>query len=99
MELINPEILAASEEEAVGLKGCLSMPGLIAEVRRAEKVRVAALDRGGRRFWVDAEGELARCFQHEIDHLDWVLMTDRAIRLFRMRQTDGDEIELNDVDL
>ncbi|MFZ5815611.1 MAG: peptide deformylase [Bacillota bacterium] len=89
MELINPEITIAGGAEVLGLEGCLSMPGLIAEVPRHERVQVTALDRNGRRFWNDAEGELARCFQHEIDHLDGILMTDRAVRLFRMKEEES----------
>lgn len=84
IELINPEIIASSEAQNLALEGCLSMPGLAAEVRRHDQVRVSALDRRGHRFWLEADGELARCLQHEIDHLDGILMTDRALRLFQL---------------
>ena len=73
--LINPEILsrqgAVFEEE-----GCLSLPGLYAKVTRASKVRVRALDAGGRPFEMTGEGLLARAFEHELDHLDGKLFLD-----------------------
>jgi len=77
LALVNPEIVAAEGEE-VGEEGCLSIPGILAEVRRAFRVRVRALNRRGRRVTVDAEGLLARVLQHEIDHLDGILITDRV---------------------
>ncbi|MBX6350780.1 MAG: methionyl-tRNA formyltransferase [Clostridia bacterium] len=81
---VNPEILAASEETATAWEGCLSLPGLLGEVERARRVRVTALDERGRRFWLDAEGELARVIQHESDHLDGVLVLDRAKRVLEL---------------
>jgi peptide deformylase len=77
LALVNPEIVAAEGEE-VGEEGCLSIPGILAEVRRAARVRVRALNRRGKRVTVDAEGLLARVLQHEIDHLDGILITDRV---------------------
>ncbi|MBI5429507.1 MAG: peptide deformylase [Nitrosomonadales bacterium] len=68
MAFINPEILAASGEEECE-EGCLSVPGIYETVRRAEKVTVRALDEHGREFTLDADGFLAVCIQHEIDHL------------------------------
>lgn len=68
MMFINPEILASSGEE-VCEEGCLSVPGIYEKVRRAEKVTVRALDEQGREFTLEAEGFLAVCIQHEIDHL------------------------------
>ncbi|MBX6377985.1 MAG: methionyl-tRNA formyltransferase [Clostridia bacterium] len=80
--LANPEILEASEEREVGLEGCLSIPGVLAEVERPARVRVTGLDRNGRRVWLDASELLARALQHEIDHLDGVLITDKALRVW-----------------
>ena len=65
---INPEILAA-EGEAENEEGCLSVPGYYDKVARAARVRVRALDQNGERFELDAEGLLAVCIQHEMDHL------------------------------
>lgn len=66
---INPEILERSGEQ-VCEEGCLSVPGVYEKVTRAERVRVRALGRDGRPFELEAEGLLAVCIQHEIDHLD-----------------------------
>ena len=80
--LANPKLLSA-EGEIIWQEGCLSLPGISAPVRRARKVRVAALDMQGRPVEVDAEEHLAVCLQHEIDHLDGVLFVDRLSRLKR----------------
>ena len=70
--LVNPEITAA-EGEQVGLEGCLSVPDLVGEVRRAEWVVAKGLDRRGRPITVEGEGLLARALQHEVDHLNGIL--------------------------
>ena len=75
--VINP-VLEDFEGEAVALEGCLSIPGIIGDVKRAEKCTVTGLDRKGRKFRLEADGLIARCFQHEVDHLDGVLITDKA---------------------
>lgn len=69
LALINPEILERSGEQ-VCEEGCLSVPGIYEKVARAEKIRFRALDRDGQPFEMEAEGLLAVCVQHEIDHLD-----------------------------
>jgi peptide deformylase len=66
---INPEIIAL-EGEQICEEGCLSVPGIYEKVSRASKVRVRALDEHGKPFELDAEGLMAVCLQHEIDHLD-----------------------------
>ena len=66
--LINPEIIASSGEEECE-EGCLSVPGIFETVRRAEKITVRALDEKGEQFLLEADGFLAVCIQHEIDHL------------------------------
>jgi peptide deformylase len=73
---INPEIVARSGE-ITWEEGCLSFPKVVEEIRRAEKVTVKALDRNGHEFTLDADGLLAVAVQHELDHLDGVLMIDR----------------------
>jgi len=83
MELVNPEILV-SEGSQTGYEGCLSIPGYLGKVERANRVRVEALDRNGRRIWVEGEGLLARVLQHELDHLDGVLFVDRAQKLIEL---------------
>jgi peptide deformylase len=81
---INPEILSREEVET-SKEGCLSVPGFYEEVTRAQKVRVRALDRDGKPFEMDAEGLLAVCVQHEMDHLDGKLFVDYLSDLKRTR--------------
>ncbi|MBI1864264.1 MAG: peptide deformylase [Nitrospirae bacterium] len=80
--LINPEVVSR-EGEQVGEEGCLSLPELNSDVARAARGTVRALDRTGTPVTVEAEGLLARCFQHEIDHLDGVLFMDKISPLKR----------------
>ena len=82
--LINPEILAR-EGEAQTEEGCLSVPGIFDEVKRAAKVRVRAQDRTGKVFESDYEDVLAVCVQHEIDHLEGRLFVDYLSDLKRER--------------
>lgn len=81
---INPEILARSGTEVMQ-EGCLSVPGVFEEVERAERVRVRSLDANGRQLEFDADGLLAVCIQHEIDHLDGKLFVDYLSELKRQR--------------
>jgi peptide deformylase len=74
--LVNPEITSA-EGEQVGLEGCLSLPDLVGEVRRAEWVVVKGRNRKGRPITVEGAGLLARVLQHEVDHLDGILFVAR----------------------
>jgi peptide deformylase len=82
--LVNPEILelAGSVETE---EGCLSVPGIYEMVQRAEWIRARALDREGQAFEFEAEGLLAVCVQHEIDHLDGRLFVDHLSQLKRQR--------------
>ena len=83
--LINPEIVKASDERSVYEEGCLSIPDYYAEVERPARVRMRYLDRSGAMQEMDADGLLATCIQHEIDHLDGVLFIDHLSRLKRDR--------------
>lgn len=83
IELVNPVILAA-EGEQLGPEGCLSIPGLNGDVRRHQKVTVKGLDRNGREITIEAADFLARAFQHEMDHLNGVLFTDIAERVYEV---------------
>jgi len=76
-KLINPRVLARRGEQ-IGYEGCLSLPTLQAEVRRPQQIVVQAWDENGEPLRIEAEGLLARCILHEIDHLDGVLFIDRA---------------------
>lgn len=81
IEMVNPEI-AEQEGEQVGPEGCLSIPGISGDVKRANRIVVKGQDRNGQPFTVEAEGFLARAFQHEIDHLNGVLFTDIALEIY-----------------
>src|SRR2546421_2528191 len=91
--LANPEVVRASGEQ-VGYEGCLSVPGYIGEVARAEKVVARGLNRNGKQVRIKGEGLLARAVQHEIDHLDGILFIDRLTSLDTLREVDlGSEEE------
>lgn len=75
--VVNPEIYWMSKETMKGLEGCLSIPGYIGEVERAESIRVRGLDRHGRKFRLRFDDWDARIFQHEIDHLNGILYIDK----------------------
>jgi peptide deformylase len=78
--LVNPVLEWESEERESAEEGCLSLPGVHVEVERAARVRVRAQDEHGEELEVEAEGLTARVIQHEIDHLDGVLILDRTSR-------------------
>lgn len=84
--VLNPEIVKASEEMVMGIEGCLSIPNLVGEVERHESVQIKGLNRHGKPMKIKAEGWLARIFQHEIDHLNGILFTDRATRVWQPPQ-------------
>jgi peptide deformylase len=81
---INPELIAQSGTEE-SEEGCLSVPGVFDRVRRAERVTVRALDRDGKPFELDADGLLAVCIQHEMDHLMGKVFVDYLSSLTRNR--------------
>lgn len=81
--VLNPEIVKPSEETVMGIEGCLSVPGLVGEVERHATIQVKGLNRHGKPLKIKAEGWLARIFQHEIDHLNGVIFTDRATRVWK----------------
>lgn len=82
--LINPMILRAEGEEEME-EGCLSVPEVYDMVRRAERIEVRALDRNGKPFEMEAEGLLAVCIQHEMDHLKGKLFVDYLSQLKKQR--------------
>ena len=82
---INPEIVATSEEQTTYEEGCLSIPGLYAEVVRPAWVTVQARNEEGKLFTIDVTGLLARVVQHELDHLNGVLFIDRLPEKKRQR--------------
>ncbi len=80
--LINPQIIA-QEGEILSEEGCLSLPGFITRLKRSEKVLVKGIDRVGKEVLIEADGLLGRALQHEIDHLDGLLLIDRISPLKR----------------
>ena len=88
--VVNPVILKSSSEMVLGVEGCLSIPGLIGEVERHERIQVSGLNRRGQPVKIKAEGWLARIFQHEIDHVNGVVFPDRASRVWK---PEPDEVE------
>jgi peptide deformylase len=96
-KLINPEIVWKSETLVKGVEGCLSIPGVVGEVERAESIRVKAQGISGRKTEISASGWLARIFQHEIDHLDGICYIDRAEKVWELSQEeDSDSAEPGD---
>ncbi|HBI03929.1 MAG TPA: peptide deformylase [Paenibacillaceae bacterium] len=85
LEMVNPEIIDRRGVQ-VGPEGCLSIPTLMGDVRRAKWVRARAYDRYGKEFTLEGSDLLARAIQHEIDHLNGVLFIDLAIRIYSSRE-------------
>lgn len=90
LELVNPELLE-TEGEQEGAEGCLSVPGRYGLVKRPYKAKVRAQDRNGE--WFEAEGEelIARCFCHELDHLDGILYTQVMERFLTEEELQAEE--------
>lgn len=78
--LINPRFTHLSREKELGEEGCLSLPGFYCDLVRSKKVRVKGLNPEGKKIKIKAQGLLARVLQHEIDHLDGILITDKIAR-------------------
>ena len=88
LELVNPEIVWTSEEQQDGLEGCLSVPGMWGMVERPMRVRVRAQDRNGAFFEAEGEEIVARCFCHELDHLDGHVFTEHTDHLYTQDELD-----------
>jgi peptide deformylase len=88
LELINPEIVEV-EGEQLYIEGCLSIPGVMGEVKRPARVVVEALDSQGKKNRIEGTGLLAVCLCHEIDHLSGVLFKDKAIRFVDQKELEG----------
>ena len=88
LELVNPEIIWRSEEIQDGWDGCLSVPGKWGEVERPARVQVRAQNRKGESFEVEGEGIVARCFCHELDHLEGRVFTELTDRLYTQQELD-----------
>ena len=95
---VNPVIRSRTEQLRAHQEGCLSIPGIFADVTRADGIAVEALDRHGKPFVLEVDGLLATCVQHEVDHLDGKLFIDhlsplkreRALKKYEKLRKDGD---------
>jgi peptide deformylase len=96
IEMINPEIVGASGTQS-DVEGCLSLPGFLGTVKRAETVRVKFQDRAGREKTIERSGKMARCIQHEIDHLDGILFIDRMEDEFVVNSFDGRKLSVREM--
>lgn len=86
--VVNPEIVETNQETVPGVEGCLSVPRLVGEVERFTELTVRGQNRRGQPIKIKATGWLARIFQHEIDHLEGVIFTDRATRIWQPKEGD-----------
>jgi peptide deformylase len=82
--VVNPEFTRLSKEMIVGTEACLSIPGYAGNVERYEALTVKGLNRRGQLLTIKTKGWLARIFQHEVDHLDGVVFTDRADQVWKV---------------
>ncbi len=81
--VVNPEITYSSEEKTFGAEGCLSVPGIMGDVERSLSIAVRGQNRKGKKVKYKLDGWVARIFQHEIDHLDGIIFTDRAKKIWQ----------------
>ena len=79
----NPEIIHSTADTEIGTEACLSVPGLVGEVERFSQIVVRGKNRRGQPIRLSVHGWMARIFQHEIDHLDGIIFTDRATRVWK----------------
>jgi peptide deformylase len=91
--LVNPEIVKESGEKLIGPEGCLSIPGWVGEVPRHASVTVKAQSLEGKEVRIKANDYYARVLQHEIDHLNGILFTDRVVNLDSLRRITPEESE------
>ncbi len=96
-ELINPTIVSVQGEQD-GFEGCLSVPGRYGRVKRPMRVRVKAQDRDGNWFEVEDEATTARCFCHELEHLDGHLFTEHTDRIYTVEELDAMADEAEEVE-
>jgi peptide deformylase len=89
--MANPEIVKASGETVIGVEGCLSIPGLLGEVERHQSLQIKGLNRYGKPMKLKVDGWLARIFQHEIDHVNGILFTDRAARVWQPETEEAED--------
>lgn len=84
IKLVNPEIITREGEQEV-IEGCLSLPNVLGKLKRPKKVTIKALNENGEEVILTGTGELAKCFNHEIDHLEGILYTDFITEYFEVK--------------
>ena len=89
--VINPEITFSSEEKVMGAEGCLSIPGIMGDVERSTAIAVRGQNSKGKKVKYKLEGWVARIFQHEVDHLEGILFTDRAEKIWQPEPEDYED--------
>lgn len=89
--VVNPRITRQSNETALGTEGCLSIPGILGDVQRSLAVTVKGQNRHGQPITIKAKGWLARIFQHEVDHLEGVLFTEKAEKVWQFQPEDQED--------
>ena len=99
VELVNPELVSESEEQQTGVEGCLSLPGEYGVVTRPMYVTVRAQDRSGDWYEYDGEELVARCFCHEIDHLDGHMYTEIAEKMLTPEELEQMVAESDDYEV
>ena len=91
--IINPEIVRRSGERLVN-EGCLSVPGYVGELKRAESITAKGYDQNGKKIRIKADGLLAQALEHEIDHLNGMLYIDRLEDMDKLRKIEPEEVQL-----
>jgi peptide deformylase len=91
--MVNPEITRVSAEKELGTEGCLSVPGFAGDVNRHVEITIRGQNRRGQPMRVKAKGWLARIFQHEIDHLNGVIFTDLAERVWQLKEGEAPPLD------
>jgi peptide deformylase len=89
---VNPEFVKSSEEKVTGIEACLSVPGLAGDVERHQTLVVKGQNRYGKTIKHKLDGWTARIFQHEYDHLDGILFTDRALKVWQPSEEEMENI-------
>jgi peptide deformylase len=96
--MVNPEITRMDSETVIGVEGCLSIPDFVGEVERSVAVTVKGQNRHGKPMKVKAKGWLARIFQHEVNHLDGILFTDIAEKVYKLEPEEEEDITASGFD-
>ena len=94
LAIINPKLARVSPDTEEGVEGCLSVPGFVGTVERHVAVTIKGLDRRGKKVRVRARGYLARVLQHELDHTEGVLFTDKATEVWPVEEGEEERIEM-----